>query len=121
MANYQRALSKAHEKIMKEGERCEYHRYEEPRGDPWTVPFRDHASRTMYVYFVFSRAGQQTLYTSGDLMPRGGYTGIMASQGFEPTLKDWVIRGAEQLSVKDFIVTKVNSLALIYNISFNRS
>ena len=121
MADYTRQLEKAHSQIRKKGEKCEYHRYAEARGNPWEVSFRDHASSTMYVYFIFTRAGQQSLYTSGDIVPRGGYTGIMAAQGFEPTLKDWVIRGTEQLSIKDVIVTKVNEQALLYNISFNRS
>lgn len=120
MADYTRQINRVRRQFERKGELCTWKRYDATQADvPWEEQGRDF-SRDFQVWIAFGVAGQQTLYRSGTLVARGGYTGYMGAQTFEPSLKDRIVRGDEFLGIKDIIVYQVNEQPIAYQIAFNR-
>lgn len=119
MADYSRQIRKVLRQIKKRGQPCTYLRYavtlpENPWEQVVDTPIR------VAVDMFFTPAGQQTLYRVNTTVAKGGYTGYLGSYGFEPSLKDWIIRGEERLTIKDIITIKLNEQAIFYQLSLNR-
>ena len=120
MADYTRQIERAKRSIKRQGEACKYIRHDQMVSD---TPWEDVGvvqARRLDVYIAFPPIGQQSLYRSGTTVGKGGYIGLMGNYGFEPSLKDWVERGMERISIKDVIQIKINEQNIYFQISFNR-
>ena len=119
MADYSKQIRQALRQIERRGEMCVYVRYLVPLPDsPWEATPDTPTRANLFMFFT--PAGQQTAYRSGTLVGRGGYVGFLGNHGFEPSLKDWVIRGREHLTVKDFLAIKLNEQPIYYQLTLNR-
>lgn len=119
MADYSRQIRKALRIIRRRGQSCTFMRYQVALPDnPWEQVI-DTPTR-VEVHIFFTTAGQQTLYRADTTVAKGGYTGLMGNYGFEPSLKDWVVRGDEQLTLKDVISVKLNEQTIYYQLALNR-
>ena len=121
MADFSAEIAEAQEQIAENGEACVWIHYPTPptTDTPWEQQI-DRPIRYSGIWLVFAPIGQQSLYRSGNLVPRGGYTAFMAAQPFVPTLKDRCERGSEVLGVRDILVTRIAEQPILYQIAMDR-
>ena len=120
MADYSRQVMQAKRQIARRGEACTWLHYPIPPSDkPWEQQI-DRPVRYSGIWVAFFPIGQQTLYRSGNLIARGGYTGLMGAQVFVPTLKDRCIRGDEVLGIRDILITRIAEEPILYQIAMDR-
>ena len=74
-------------------------------------------------FFTVDRWNQRTLFYKKDTeIPIGTLIGYMAAPTFtpEPNLKHIVLRGEEQLSIRNFDILSPNEQNILYTIEFER-
>lgn len=121
MADFTTEINEARSDIEEEGELCRYLKYADSSSSrPWEDTGQPRPILTFNVYVVFIPAGQPTEYRSQSTVGKGGYSGLMANNGFVPALKDRVMRGSEALSIKNIIATKINEQPILYQLAFDR-
>lgn len=121
MADFTPEIEDALAEVKDNGELCEYLQYGDlSSNEPWADRNRVMPIARYNVWIAFPPIGQQTLYRSGSLIAKGGYTGLMGNNGFVPTLKDRIIRDGEPLSIKDMVAVKINEQTVLYTLSLDR-
>ena len=121
MADYTPEIRQTLREIEIRGELVTYLKYETPlTNDPWANANKVEPTARYQIKVMFLNIGEQTQYLSGTLVPKGGYLGLMANNGFEPTLKGWIMRGEEMLSIKSIMTTRVNKQAIYHQIQLAR-
>ena len=122
MADYSPEIKQVLRDISARGELVSYLKYgDSSTGEPWTDNQVRQPTATYQINVMFLNIGEQTQYLSGSLVPKGGYWGVMANNGFEPTLVDWILRDEERLSIKSIMETRINKQPIYYQLQLARS
>lgn len=121
MADFSQEIELVKEQLAENGEMCTWLHYPDAVNPdkPWEE-IADNPTRYNNILVAFFPIGQQSLYRSGTLVPRGGYTALLGAQVFVPTLKDRCIRGSEVLGIRDILVTRIAEDPILYQIAMDR-
>lgn len=122
MAVFSRQVASATRLIAKYGELVKWQQttYTQPSETPWkqteSTPVQTNVS---IVFLPVTRIGGETLrHMKGSEVSAGGMKGLMAANGFTPSIKDTVLRGSKLLRISTLTELNPNGESILWEIEF---
>lgn len=124
MGEYDTSIAMAQRLIAKKGKIVTWRQLVESTADPskpWTRTQSQVDTQVSIVFLTLDTQLYKTLlYLTGTEVRTGSFYGLMGSVGITPSLKDVVIDGSREITIKNIDTLEPNGTVVLHTVEFNK-